>query len=341
MELRDRLVVIFGGSGFVGRSVVRALAKSGARIRVAMRRPHLGGDLRLAGDPGQIQLVQANLRVASSVYRVMEHADIVVNLVGLLYEKGPQNFRKVHIDGAQAIADAAKAHGISHVVHISAIGADDTSRVAYARTKGEAEFIFRSAIPETIILRPSVIFGEGDSFLTRFAKMAMSAPFLPAIGFGRTRFQPIHVEDVASALVRALERPDAQGRIFELGGANIYRFHEILRLILRVTDRHALLVPIPFFAAKLLGLFLEMATRPVPGLAPPLTAGQVDLLMCDNIVDVVAHQAGRIGTLQDLGLEPLHSLEASAPAMLWPYRTQGQFHEFSDGPANADKEKAA
>lgn len=341
MELRNKLVVIFGGSGFVGRSVVRALAKSGARIRVAMRRPHLGGDLRLAGDPGQIQLVQANLRVASSVQRAMEHADIVVNLVGLLYEKGPQNFRKIHIDGAQGIADAAKAHGIRHVVHVSAIGADDTSRVAYARTKGEAEFIFRSTIPATIILRPSVIFGEGDGFLTRFARMAMSAPFLPSIGFGRTRFQPIHVEDVADALVRALERPDAQGRIFELGGGNIYRFDDILRLILRVTDRRALLVPIPFFGAKLLGLFLEIVTRPVPGLAPPLTAGQVDMLMRDNVVDMEAHQAGTIGIFQDLGLEPRHSLEASAPAMLWPYRTQGQFHEFSEKRSAVDREEAA
>ncbi len=323
MDLRGRVVVVFGGSGFIGRYVVRELCRAGARVRVAMRQPHLGGDVRLAGHPGQVQLFQANVRDENSVARAISGSDAVINLVAVLYEKGKQGFEALHVRAAEGIARAASAAGVSALVHISAQGADPDSSSAYARTKGEGEQAVRRAFPQATILRPSVVFGPEDQFLNRFAAMAAGSFALPLIGFGRTRFQPVFVEDLARAIVGALARKSAQGRVFEIGGPKIYSFREVLELILRVTDRRRILVPLPFFGAWILGSLLDAATRILP-IAPPLTGDQVEMLRHDNVVP--AKPEGVIG---DLVEGPLESMEAIAPKYLWRFRHQGQFHKFA------------
>ena len=209
------VIVVFGGSGFVGRYVVRALAKAGKRVRVAMRRPHLAIDLRVMGDVGQIQLVQANVRNAESVARALEGADGVVNLVGILFEKGKQTFNSTQADGARIVAQGAATAGITRYVHVSAIGADVASKSNYGRTKGEAEDAVKAVVPTATIVRPSIVFGPEDDFFNRFAAMARISPALPLIGGGATRFQPVYVGDVADGILKAL---DTGGGTFELGG---------------------------------------------------------------------------------------------------------------------------
>ncbi|MEN9873562.1 MAG: hypothetical protein RL186_459, partial [Pseudomonadota bacterium] len=217
--MTDELIVVFGGSGFVGRYVVRALAKAGKRVRVAMRRPHLAADLRVMGNVGQIQLVQANVRNAESVARALQGADGVVNLVGILFEKGKQTFDATQMQGAQTIATCAAAAGITRYVHMSAIGADPASASQYGRTKGAAEAEVTKLVPTATILRPSIIFGPEDDFFNRFAAMARISPALPLIGGGHTRFQPVYVGDVARAVVKGL---DTGGGLYELGGPQTY-----------------------------------------------------------------------------------------------------------------------
>lgn len=328
MDLRGRVVVVFGGSGFIGRYVVRELCRAGARVRVAMRQPHLGGDVRLAGHPGQVQLLQANVRDESSVARAIAGCDAVVNLVAVLHEKGRQSFEALHVRAAESIARAAAASGVSALVHISALGADPAAASAYARTKGEGEQAVARAFPAASILRPSVVFGPEDQFLNRFAAMAAGSLALPLIGFGRTRFQPVFVEDLARAIVAALENKAAQGRIFSIGGPKVYSFREVLELVLRVTDRRRVLMPLPFFGAWILGSLLDAATRMLP-VTPPLTGDQVEMLRHDNIVPSDGGRAANEGVVGDLIPGPLESMEAIAPKYLWRFRHQGQFHTFT------------
>ena len=231
------LIVVFGGSGFVGRYVVKALAKAGKRVRVAVRRPHLANDLRVMGDVGQIQLVQANVRYPESVARALEGATGVVNLVGILFEKGKQNFFDVQEEGAASVAAHAAKAGVKRFVQMSALGADAKSRARYARTKGEAEASVRTALPEAVIIRPSIIFGSEDGFFNRFANMAKFAPVLPLIGGGKTKFQPVYVADVARAIVNALDDPNTRGRTYELGGPRIYTFKQLLQYITKEIQR--------------------------------------------------------------------------------------------------------
>jgi uncharacterized protein YbjT (DUF2867 family) len=318
--MSTKLITVFGGSGFIGRYAVRSLCKAGFRVRVAMRRPHIGGDLRLAGDVGQVQLVQANVRNRASVARAVEGAYGVVNLVGLLYEKGKQRFETTHAQGAMTLAEAARAAGVERFVQMSAIGADKDSDAAYARTKAEAEEAVRAIYPEAVILRPSVVFGPEDDFINRFAQMARMSPFLPLIGGGHTRFQPVFVADVGDAVAAALTQTDAAGKTYELVGPNTYTFKEILSFITREIDRARLLVPLPFFAAKLMGTGLDLAFRLWPFSGPPLTAGQVEMLKTDNVA-----APGALG-LADLGVSPIETLEAIAPRYLVRFRPYGQFH---------------
>jgi NADH dehydrogenase len=325
--MRGDLVVVFGGSGFIGRQVVRALAKQGKRVRVPMRRPHLGLDLRVMGEIGQIQLVQANVRNQDSVDRALEGASGVVNLVGILAESGRQSFNAVQAEGAARIARAAAARGISRLVQISAVGADPNSKSRYARTKALAEAAVREAIPRAVILRPSIVFGADDSFFNRFAEMARMASMvpllgaLPLIGGGKTRFQPVFVGNVAEAVCAALDRDDARGRVFELGGPRIYTFKELLQYVLRETGRSCALLPLPFFIAQPLGALIEAIFRLVPFADPPLTGDQVRLLRRDNVVAT----DGSVGTLAELGVRDLESVEAIAPTYLWRFRPRGQF----------------
>ncbi|NDC59394.1 MAG: complex I NDUFA9 subunit family protein [Alphaproteobacteria bacterium] len=321
--MRDDLIVVFGGSGFIGKYVVKTLARTGARVRIAMRRPHLGHDLRVLGDVGQIQLVQANLRYADSVERAMDGADAAVNCVGLLFEKGPQRFKDVQAAGAAAIARAAAKHGIKRLVHISAIGADAGSKSVYARTKAEAEAAVRAAVPTATILRPSIVFGAEDQFFNRFADMAKFAPALPLIGGGKTRFQPVYVQDVAEAVCAALSQPTAHGRTYELGGPKTYTFRELLDFITRTIDRPRPYAPLPFALAQPMGAIADAVFKLYPFAGPPLTGDQVELLKRDNVVGESG--APGIGTFADLGVAPLETIEAIVPSYLWRFRPHGQF----------------
>lgn len=315
------LVTVFGGSGFVGSQAVRALAKAGWRVRVAVRKPALAGDLRLLGDVGQVLPVRCDVTSAADVAAALKGASAAVNLVGILHEGGKRTFETLHVEAARTIAEACVAYDITTLVHVSAIGADVNAASDYGRTKGEGEAAVRALVPSAVIVRPSIVFGAEDNFLNKFGAMGTMAPALPLIGGGETRFQPVYVGDVAEAVARCVEREDAAGRTFELGGPAVWSFKEILTYILRETGRDRMLAPLPFFAAKMLAGFTQLTA--VVGIAPVLTQDQVVLLETDNVV-----AEGAEG-LAALGLTPT-GLEAIAPTYLWRYRVGGQF---AKGPA--------
>ena len=310
------LVTVFGGSGFVGSQVVRALARQGARVRVAVRQPHLAHTMRMLGDVGQIEVVQANLRNLDSVSRALQGAAAAVNLVGLLYETGRQKFQSVHVTGAANIARAAHQQGVGRFVQVSALGADEASSAKYARTKAMGEAAVRAEFPGAVILRPSIIFGPGDGFFNRFAQMAVFSPVLPLIGGGHTRFQPVYVGDVAAAVVKVITGAQADGLTYELGGPGVFSFKEILEMILAQTERRRLLAPIPFAVARMIGRLGELAS--LTALAPPLTADQVELLKTDNVV------SGGCPGLADLGIVAT-TVEAIIPTYLYRFRKGGQY----------------
>jgi uncharacterized protein YbjT (DUF2867 family) len=312
----DTLVTVFGGSGFVGRSVVRALAKRDYRIRVAVRRPELAGYLQPLGRVGQIHTVQANIRHPASVEAAVRDAHVVVNLVGILAESGPQTFEAVQAVGAGTIATAAAAAD-AQMVHVSAIGADATSESGYARSKAEGEKAVLAAVPSATIMRPSVVFGPEDQFTNRFAALARLSPFLPLIGGGLTKTQPVYVGDVATAVADAVDGKAKTGATYELGGPEILSMREIMETILAITDRERMLLSLPFGLAKFKSYFLRFA----PG-AFKLTPDQVELLRQDNVVSQAAKDAGL--TLEGLGIVA-DSLEGVAPQYLWRFRPAGQF----------------
>ncbi|GAB1580734.1 complex I NDUFA9 subunit family protein [Phyllobacterium phragmitis] len=312
---KPKLVTVFGGSGFVGRHVVAALAQRGYRVRVAVRRPTLAPYLQPLGNMGQIQTVQANLRYRWSIDRAVKGADHVINLVGILYESGGQRFNAVQAFGARAVAEAARAEGIP-LTHISAIGADPQSASAYARTKAEGEKAVHEVLPDAIILRPSIVFGPEDGFFNKFADMARFSPFLPLIGGGETRFQPVYVGDVAEAVARTVDGTLERGKIYELGGPEVMSFRRCMEEMLRVIDRKRALVPVPWFAAKLIGSIAGLLPKPM------LTRDQVTLLQHDNVVSDEAASEGR--TLEGIGIRPT-ATDAVLPTYLWRFREQGQF----------------
>jgi NADH dehydrogenase len=311
----DRLVTIFGGSGFIGRHLVRALAKSGWRIRVAVRQPDLAFHLQPLGRVGQIHAVQANVRYPDSVARAAEGADAVVNLVGILYKSGKQTFDAVQAEGANAVARAAAANR-AKLVQFSALGADADSKSDYARSKAEGEAFARAAVSDAVVVRPSILFGPEDHFFNRFANMARLSPALPLIGGGKTRFQPVFVGDVAAAVDAILAGQARPGATYELGGPAVQTFEELMQLMLRVIDRKRLLVPLPFAIARMKALFLEMLPNPL------LTRDQVRLLEQDNIVLAEAEREGR--TLRGLGITPT-AMETILPSYLVRFRRTGQF----------------
>ncbi len=311
------LVTVFGGSGFVGRHVVRALARRGYRIRVAVRRPDLAFFLQPLGNVGQISFVQANLRYRNSVDAAVSGADHVVNCVGLLANNGRNTFGAVQEFGARAVAEATRAAGAT-LTHISAIGADSNSDSAYARTKGNAEKAVLSIKPDAVILRPSIVFGPEDDFFNRFAAMARVMPFLPLIGGGNTKLQPVYVEDVAEAVARSVDGCVARGRIYELGGPEVMSFRECLELMLAVTGRTRGFISLPFGIASLMGTVASL----IPLITPPITADQVKLLKVDNVVSADAEKEGR--TLKGLGITPALA-SAILPTYLVHFRPEGQF----------------
>ncbi len=319
---RGQLVTVFGGSGFVGRHTVRALAQSGWRVRAGVRRPDLAGHLQPMGAVGQIHAVQANVRYPDSVRSAVEGADAVINLVGILSPTGRQSFDAVHLKGAEAVAKATAAARIPRLVHMSALGADTKSNTSYARSKGRAEEAVLSAYPGAVIVRPSIIFGPEDEFFNRFASMAASAPMLPLIGGGRTRFQPVFVGDVAEAIKNACEGAGTPGTIYELGGPETATFRQLLEEIRKWTDRRPAFMPIPFWMAKLIALL----TWPLPNALRPITVDQVRLLQKDNVVSEAAIDEGR--TLAALGVTAPHPAAAIVPVYVERFRRRGQFSHY-------------
>jgi NADH dehydrogenase len=313
----DTLVTVYGGSGFLGRHVVRALAKRNYRIRVAVRRPELAGFLQPLGRVGQIHAVQANVRHAASVETAARDAQVLINLVGILFERGRQRFDAVHTYGAEQVALGANAHG-ARMVHVSAIGADANSSSAYGRSKAKAEQLVLAAQPSAAIMRPSILFGPEDDFFNRFAALARISPALPLIGGGLTRFQPVFVGDVASAIADAVDGKVRSGTIYELGGPDVLNFKELMQFVLTTIERKRLLLSLPFFMARLQSTLLQYFPKPM------LTPDQVELLRNDNVVSPSAK--AELRTLQGLGIEP-EPIEAIVPSYLWRFRKTGQFRK--------------
>jgi len=316
------LATVFGGSGFVGRYAVAALAAQGWRIRAGVRRPDLAGFLQPSGSVGQIFAVQANLRYPQSVRRAVDGAKAVVNAVGVLASSGRQSFKAIHVEGARAIAKAAREAGAKSLVHISAIGTDPKGKSRYARTKGEGEAAVLGEFPDAIILRPSIVFGPEDEFFNRFAAMARISPFLPLIGGGRTKFQPVFVGDVAAAVAACLSGAGKPGTVYEIGGPEVLSFRELLDLTQEWSDRSRLYLPLPFWLAKL----QAMLTWPLPNALRPITYDQVRLLQRDNVVSEQAKTERR--TLAGLGITAPHGVAAIVPTYLERFRPRGQFAHY-------------
>lgn len=316
--LNGKLVTVFGGSGFVGRYVVRALAKRGYRVRAAVRRPDLAGHLQPYGAVGQIMAVQANLRpdYRWSVERAINGSDAVVNLVGILAEGRSQSFAAVQAEGARMVAEATAAAGVGTLVQMSAIGADAKSASAYARTKAAGETAVLDALPGAVVMRPSIVFGPEDDFFNRFASMAAISPALPLIGGGLTKFQPVYVVDIAEAVARAVDGAARPGTTYELGGPEMKSFRECMEMMLETIGRRRLLVTLPFSIARLQAKVLQLLPNPL------LTVDQLELLKVDNVVSEAAISQGR--TLEGLGIAPT-ALAAILSSYLWSYRVHGQF----------------
>ncbi len=317
-----RLITVFGGSGFVGRHTVRALAKDGWRIRAAGRRPDLAVHLQPMGTVGQIGAVQANLRYPASVARAVAGADAVVNLVGILQPAGKQSFKAVHVAGARTVAKAAREAGISNFVHLSAIGAAPKAKSYYARSKAAGEAAVLEENPDAVILRPSLIFGPEDQFFNRFANMARITPLLPLIGGGKTRFQPVYVGDVADAICAALSGRAKPGTVYELGGPEIYTMRKLLDKIKQWSGRDRGYLPLPFWLAKLVAL----GTWPLPNGMRPMTVDQVRLLQGETTVSRQADDEGR--NLAALGIEHAHSVDVIVPTYLEQFQPKGQYSHY-------------
>ncbi len=325
MSGSGKLATVFGGSGFIGRHVVSALAKRGYRVRAAVRRPDLAGFLKPMGTVGQIYAVQANLRYPQSVQQAVQGADVVINCVGVLASSGAQTFDAVHAQGARAIAQAAREADSSRLIHISAIGADAASKARYAQSKAAGEQGVLAGFANAIILRPSIVFGPEDEFFNRFAAMTRFSPFLPLIGLGLTKFQPVYVGDLAEAVANAADGLGAAGRTYELGGPQKLSFRSLLEATQTYTGRKCAFLPMPFWLAKLQAL----VTWPLPNALRPITYDQVLLLKTDNVVSNAAESEGR--TLNALGVARPLSVAAVVPGYLERFKSNGQYAHYRAG----------
>lgn len=305
-----RVATVFGGAGFIGRHVVQRFARAGFIVRVAGRDTEKAARLRTLGDVGQVVPVSASVTDEASAARAVAGAEVVVNLVGILFEKKPGDFARIQAEGAGRVARLAAAAGVSRLVHVSAIGADADSESLYARSKAEGEAAVRAAFPAATILRPSVVFGPEDQFFNRFAALAALLPVMPVVA-GETRFQPVYVGDVADAVFAAATRADAMGRTYELGGPRAMSMRDVLRFVCEHAHRSRFMVDLPQGFVALQARLGEMLPT------PPLTRDQLILLGRDNLVG-----EGALG-LADLGIEA-KAAEAIAPAYLARYRPGGQ-----------------
>jgi NADH dehydrogenase len=283
-------ITLFGGTGFIGRHLVGALLQSGAAVRVAARDP---GRVKMAAEPAIApEIVNSDILDDVSVGAAITGADAVVNLVGILTETAAQTYRSIHVEGARRVALAAQRHGVTRLIHLSALGASPTSPAISDRTKAEGEEAVRAVFPQATIVRPSLTYGEDDHFFSRFAATIRSSPLLPLIGGGTTKFQPVLIDDMTAGLIELLKRCETAGKTYEFGGPKVYTFKGLLELLLAALNRQRVLLPIPFALAEMQAGLLELLPN------PPLTRDQVRLLKTDKVV------SGAEPTLGDLGLQP-------------------------------------
>jgi uncharacterized protein YbjT (DUF2867 family) len=322
---QSRLATVFGGSGFLGRHIVRALARRGWRVRPAVRRPDLAAFLRTMGVVGQIEPVQANLRYPASIAAALEGAEMVVNAAGVRAESGAQTYEAVHVEGAAALARAAAAAGVETYAHISGIGADAKSASAYIASKGRGEAVTLEAFPDATILRPSVVFGPEDDFFNRFGALSRFLPVIPLFGGGKTQLQPVYAGDVARAAAAALAGEAKPGTIYELGGPQVMTLREAAELALRTVDRRRLLLGLPLPLSRMIASTTSFASKATFGRFPRLlttSRDQVDLLAYDNVVSAEAEAELRV--FRGLGIAP-QAPDAIIPAYLVRFRRTGQY----------------
>ena len=309
--MKNKIITVFGGNGFVGRSLIQRLAKQGARIRVAVRNPDKAGRLRVLGEVGQITPIPFSFKDPISIYNAIVSADFVVNLCGRLFEKGQSTFDLVHTQGPALIAKACADNKVKALVHLSALGANPNAESLYARTKGEGEIAVHSAFPQAVILRPSVMFGPDDRFFNRFADLATVAPVLVVFEGGKTKLQPVFVGDVAQAIVNCLDDSHAPGTLagqcFDLGGPEVYNFKELLQIMLTTINRKRPIISLPAAFGHMLGLVAQYMPEPL------ITPDQIKLLKQDNVVDPMAL------SFKELGIQP-RAMDTVLPDYLSSYR---------------------
>ncbi len=312
MQNNQKIIAIFGASGFLGKHLMRQLTKLGYRIKVATRNPYLKGYLKPLGDPGQIELFKTNIFNLEDIRKVLKHCDFVINLVGILHETRKQKFNHIHSQFPYLLSNLCDEFEIRSLVHISALGVKERHVSQYMQSKLQGEKNIQDKFGPSVILRPSLIFGHEDKFFNTFASIAQFSPFLPLIGGGKTKFAPIYVDDVAKAIVKALELNNSEPKIYELGGPENYSFKELMEILLKQIKKKRFLISIPFGFAKFQSYFLQMMPNPL------LTPDQVELLKYNNIV------SGNYPTLKDLGITGT-SIQNILPKYIYRFRAGGQF----------------
>ena len=312
MQNNQKIIVIFGAGGFIGKHLMRELTKLDYRVKVATRNPYLKGYLKPLGSPGQIELFKTNIFDQESVKQVLKNCDLAINLVGILYETRKQKFNQIHSQFPHLLSNLCNELGTKNLIHVSALGVRERHTSQYMQSKLQGEKNIQDNFKPSVILRPSVAFGPSDKFFETFASIAQFSPFLPLIGGGKTKFAPIYVGDVAKAIVKSLELNNSQTKIYELGGPEDYSFKELMEILLAEIKKKRFLISIPWSFAKFQSYFLQMLPNPL------LTPDQVELLKYSNVV------SGDYPTLKDLGVSgtPIHSI---LPKYIYRFRTGGQF----------------
>jgi len=310
--MKQKIATIFGATGFIGRHLMRRLTEKDFRIIVATRSPYLHGYLKPLGDPGQIDLERVNLFDEKTLKVLLKNSNVVVNLVGILYETRKQKFENIHSKFPELLSKLCNEHGIEKFIHLSALGINEDVKSMYMRTKLQGEKNILNNFDNSIILRPSIVFGPEDKFFNQFASLSQFLPFLPLIGGGQTKFQPIYVGDVAKAIATILETEEIDNKIYELGGAEIFTFQQLMNILLKEIQKRRFLIPIPFSIAKFMARILQLFPKPL------ITTDQIEMLKEDNVV------SNNYGTLLDLNIEPT-TIESILPHYIYRFRKGGEF----------------
>ena len=310
--MKQKIATIFGATGFIGRHLIRRLTEKDFRIIVATRSPYLHGYLRPLGDPGQIDLEKVNLFDEKTLRVLLKNSHVVINLVGILYETRRQKFENIHSKFPELLSRLCNEYGIEKFIHLSALGINENVKSEYIRTKLQGEKNILNNFDKSIILRPSIVFGPEDNFFNQFASLAQFLPFLPLIGGGQTKFQPIYVGDVAKAIVAILQKEEIDNKIFELGGTEIFTFQELMNILLKQIKKRRFLIPVPFSIAKFGARILQMFPKPL------ITTDQIEILKQDNVVD------SNYATLKDLNISP-KTIESILPKYIYRFREGGEF----------------